>query len=228
MGGRVWEHTKAERRLMARAFLPALGLTMLAFGLLYLLVVVLGEAPPEADPSQPSKWAMAPVALVYGMVIGFWPGVVVGLARLSFRLVGAWTLVPLTLIPAATALALWLASGLFASLGAEVLDAARIAAAEHDYLVLAIGKAAHAGPVVLVIALPLLLIDLGAIALQPSVLGPLVTLIFAFVFVVAAAVIPTTLVSMLVLLKAYISGLRERIAEREGSPRPAEPAQSEA
>lgn len=207
-----WEHTKAELRLMAGAFVGPWLLTMLGVGLVYACVWLFGDAPPEAaeDPELPGNAVMVPLAFGYGAVVGFWPGVVVGGLRVSWKLTGPWTLVPLLLIPLALAAALYLASGLLARQGMAVLDAAALAAADHDWALRAIGKAAHAGPVVLVIGLPLLIFDLGSIAVQPEVLWTLAILVLTFVLVIAAAVVPTSLVSVVVMLRAYLLRLRER------------------
>jgi hypothetical protein len=201
---------------MAQAFLPAFALTMVVFGLGYALVVLFGET----DPNAPSKVILVPVALVYGMFVGLWPGLVVGGTRLGYALVGPWILVPLLLIPIAVALALWASSGLLAGLATNIWDAALAAGAEREWLAMSVGKAAHAGPVILVILLPLLLVDLGALALDPQVLWAMFVLLFSFALVVALAVVPTALVSMLVLLRAYLVRLRERVAARRGQPQP--------
>ena len=151
-----------------------------------------------------------------------WPAiacVVIGGTRLTFKLVGAWALVPVTLIPLAIILALWLASDMLGALGHDVLDAAMEVGSDREWLVAAVGKAAHAGPVILVIVIPLLLVDLGAIALDPAVLVPLFILALAFVLVIAVAAIPTALFSALVLLRAYLVRLRDRVrARNEDSP----------
>lgn len=220
MARSTWQHTKAELGFIARSWLRPQLITMALFGLVYALIIVFDSSPPE--PEQPSKLVLAPVALVYGAVVGFWPGMIVGGARTAWRLVGAWTLVPLTLIPASIALVLLLGAPLLAVEGAALIDAIWTAGAEREWLAAGMGRAAHAGPVVLVILLPVLLIDLGAIALQPSVLLAMALLLLTFTLLVAAAAIPSALLSLLVLARAYILGLRERIAARNEEQGPSE------
>jgi len=205
---------KAELRYMARAFVPAFGVTMLVFSLGYALIVAFGET----DPDAPSKLLLIPAAFIYGLFVGVWPGLLVGGTRLGFALVGRWTLFPLVVIPAAVGLALWASSGLLASLATDIWDAVLTAGAEREWLAASVGKAAHAGPLILVILLPLLLVDLGALALNPQVLWAMVVFLFTFVVVVGLAVVPTVIVSMIVLLRAYVVRLRERIEARRAQP----------
>lgn len=204
---------RAELRFMARAFFPAFAITVLSFGLVYALIVAFGQAEPDA----PSKALLVPVAFGYGAFVGLWPGLVVGGLRLGWALVGAWIVVPLVLVPLSAAVALWAASGLLEGLAADIGHAALRAGAEREWLATSVGKAAHAGPVILVIVLPLLLVDLGAIALDPQVLWAMAVLLCAFAGVVALAVIPAGLVSTLVLARAYVVRLRERIADRRAA-----------
>lgn len=204
---------RAELRFMARAFFPAFAITVLLFGLAYALIIAFGEAEPDA----PSKAILVPVAFGYGAFVGLWPGLVVGGIRLGWALVGAWTLVPLVLVPLAVAVALWAASGVLEGLATNIWDAAMQAGAEREWLAASVGKAAHAGPVILVILLPLLLVDLGAIALDPQVLWAMIVLLGAFAVVVALAVIPSGVLSMLVLARAYVVRLRERMAARRAA-----------
>jgi hypothetical protein len=212
-------HLRAELRLMARAFFPAFALTVLVFGLVYALIVAFGEAEPEA----PSKAILVPVAFGYGAFVGLWPGLVVGGLRLGWTLVGGWIAVPIVLVPLSVAIALWAASGLLEGLAGDIGHAALRAGAEREWLATSVGKAAHAGPVILVILLPLLLVDLGAIALDPQVLWAMVVLLVAFAAVVALAVIPAGLVSTIVLARAYVVRLRQRIAARRAAAANAHP-----
>lgn len=204
---------RAELRFMARAFFPAFAITVLLFALAYAAIIAFGET----EPGAPSKAILVPVALVYGAFVGLWPGLVVGGVRLSWALVGAWTLVPLVLVPSAVALALSWSGELLQGLAADIATAALEAGAEREWLASSVGKAAHAGPVILVIVLPLLLVDLGAIALDPQVLWAMAMLLVAFTLIVALAVVPTGLLSMLVLLRAYVVRLRARIEARRAS-----------
>jgi hypothetical protein len=204
------EHVRAELHFMARAFFPPLGVTVLSFAACFAVLVAFGDTEPDA----PSKLMLVPVAFLYGAFVGVWPGLVVGGVRLSWRLVGAWTLVPMILVPAAIALALWASSALLEHQAANIWTAAREVGGERDWLVEGVGAAAHAGPVILVIVVPLLLIDLGAIALDPRVLWAMFVLIATFGLVVAIAAIPALFISALALLRAYVVRLRRRIDAR--------------
>ena len=221
----VWQHTKAELGFIARSWLRPQLLAMGLFAVLYALVLLFDTPPPE--PEQPSKLVLTPLALIYGAVVGFWPGMIVGGARTAWRLVGAWTLVPLTLIPLSILLALLLGAPLLAAEGAALVDAIWTVGAEREWLSASMGRIGHAGPVALVIILPMLLLDLGVIALHPSVLVAMALLLLTFTLLIAAAAIPSALVSLLVLARAYILGLRERVATRnedQAQGRPLDPA----
>jgi len=198
---------------MARALFPPLLITMLVFGVLFGLIIAFGEA----DPHAPSKWILVPVAFGYGAFIGLWPGLLLGGLRLSWALVGRWTLLPLLLIPAAVALALWLATDLLAGRVDGIEQAVRVAMDDHEWMILAATGLAHAGPVAVVIIAPLLLLDLGAIALDPGVLWAIFELLLVFALVVATAVIPTAGLSFVVLLGSYLRRLRERIEARRAA-----------
>lgn len=196
---------------MGRAFVRPFVGTLLLTGLVYALVVLFGASDPEA----PSKAVLVPVAFVYGLFVGFWPALAVGGLRLSWKLVGGWTLVPMLLLPAAVGLALWAAAGTLQEQATGIWDAARLAGAEREWVSAALGRAAHAGPLILIFLVPLLLIDLGAIALDPGVLWSVATLFFTFALVVVGALVPASLVSILVLARAYLKGLRARVRARD-------------
>jgi hypothetical protein len=206
-------HVRAELRFMARAFFPSFLITVALFGLGYALIVAFGETEPDA----PSKAVLVPVALGYGMFVGLWPGLLVGGLRLGWALVGAWMMVPLVLVSLALTIALWASAGLLEGLAADIGRAALQAGAEREWLAASVGRAAHAGPVILVIVLPLLLVDLGAIALDPRVLWAMFVLLATFAGVVVLAVIPSGIVSAVVLVRAYVVRLRERIAARRAA-----------
>ena len=201
---------RAELRLMARAFSRPFAITVLLFGLLYAIIIAFGETQPDA----PSKAILVPVAFLYGAFVGLWPGLVVGGLRLGWVLTGAWMVVPIVLVPLSVGTALWAASGLLEGLALDIGRAAMQAGAEHEWLAASVGRAAHAGPVILVIVLPLLLVDLGAIALDPQVLWAMTVLLLVFAGVVALAVFPSGLVSAIVLARAYVVRLRARMAAR--------------
>lgn len=73
-----------------------------------------------------------------------------------------------------------------------------------------VGRAAHAGPVALVIALPLLFVDLGALLLDPGVLAALALLVLAAGGLVLAGALPAAALSLLALAAAYARRVRAR------------------
>lgn len=200
----------AELRLMARGFFRPFALTVLLVGGCYALVVAFGES----DAAARDKALLVPVAFAYGAFVGVWPGLMVGGVRLCWWLVGRWMAVPLVLGPAVLALALWSSAGLLAGLAAEIGEAAVRAGAEREWLASSVGKAAHAGPLMVIVLLPLLIVDLGAIALDLQVLWAMIVLLVAFGLVITLALLPVAAVSIPVLLRAYLVRLRARIEAR--------------
>ena len=91
-----------------------------------------------------------------------------------------------------------------------VLDALAVAAYERDWLIQDAGKVGHAGPIALVVVLPLLFLDLGAILLDPEVLGVLALLVLSLAGLVLAGGVPAAAVSMLVVLASYMRRLNGR------------------
>lgn len=149
-------------------------------------------------------------AAVYLLGTGLVFGVVVGLLAVGWAMVGAWALVPVVAVPLGVVLALWLGAGLLAGRAEAVVEALAIAAAERDWLVSGAGKVAHAGPVALVVLLPLLFLDLGALVLDASVLGALALLFLAFAGLVLAGAVPTLGLSLGLVLAGYVRRLRGR------------------
>jgi hypothetical protein len=166
-----------------------------------------------ADAFEGQRGAFMLLGIGYALYVGVFAGLIAGAVSLLWRAVGWWIVVPFILVPAT----LWLSIAIFdqflvAQLH-DLLAAAEAAALEHDWNVLAAGKAARAGPVMLVILLPLLLVDLGAIALSPAVLWEIGVLVFDVALVLALGTIPGALVSALVLAIAYVRRFRRRHAK---------------
>ncbi len=149
-------------------------------------------------------------AAVYLLATGLLFGVVVGLLAVGWAMVGAWALLPVVAVPMGVMLALWLGAGLLAGRAEAVVEALATAAAERDWLVSGAGKVAHAGPVALVVLLPLLFLDLGALVLDASVLGALGLLFFVFACLVLAGALPMLGLSLALVAAGYLRRLRGR------------------
>lgn len=154
------------------------------------------------------------VGVGYAVYVASIAGLVGALGTLLFRTVRAYALVPIVLIPAT----LWLSVRVFegfldAQLG-DVFTALGVAARERPWLIAQIGPAARVGPVILIMAFPLLMIDLGALLLDPGVLWQLAILSLDVFFVVAIGTVPAAAVSLVALGVAYARGFRRR----HGSP----------
>ena len=97
----------------------------------------------------------------------------------AWKLAGPWIVVPLVVIPISVIVSMVLCAPLTALAGEALWGAIVEAGRDHDWLVAELGPAARAGPIALVFAIPLLLVDLGAILLEPSVLLHLVLAVLA-------------------------------------------------
>jgi len=149
-------------------------------------------------------------AAVYLLVTGMVFGLAIGLLAVGHAMVGKWVVLPALAVPAGVALALWLGADMLAGRAQAVLDAVVVAAAERDWFFHGAGKVAHAGPIALVVVLPLLFLDLGAILVDPGVLGVLGLLVLALAGLVLAGAVPAALASMGVVLAGYVRGLQGR------------------
>ena len=149
-------------------------------------------------------------AAVYLAVTGLVFGMAIGLLAVGWAMVGAWVVLPALAVPIGVALAVWLGADVLAIRAHAVLDALAVAAAERDWLVSSAGKAAHAGPIALVIVLPLLFLDLGALLLDPGVLVALALLVLSLAGLVAAGAVPAAMLSLLFVVAVYLRSLRGR------------------
>lgn len=199
---------RAELSLLAKAFFRTLGATMLLAAIAVMALATKGSIA-DGKTAGDIAW-LIPVALGYGAFVGFWPGIVAGSARVSWLMAGAWILVPLVLVPFAVGSCFWLFSGFLGSLGHDLWDALKAAGAEHEWLVAELGPAARAGPIALVFAAPLLVLDLGALALDPGVLLALLLLFLGTSAVFLLGFLPSAFVSSFALLAAYARRLRRR------------------
>jgi hypothetical protein len=200
-----------ELRRLATAFARGCTLGTLAYALC-LWVLVAGNLLFDGS------FARAPVetvvalmaAAVYLIVTGAVFGLATGLLAVGRAMVGKWAVLPALAVPAGVALALWCGADMLAARAQAVLDAVVVAAAERDWLIHDLGQVEHAGPVALVIVMPLLFLEFGAILVDPGVLGVLGLLVLALAGVVIAGGVPATVVSLGVVLAAYVRGLLGR------------------
>lgn len=204
---------RAEARFLWTAARRGFRLGFLVVGILAFLFITKEVLTADAFQGQRAMFMLLGVG--YALYVGAIAGVLAAFVSLLWHAVGGWIVVPFILVPAT----MWLSVAIFdqflvAQLH-DLLAAAEAAALEHDWNVLAAGNAARAGPVMLVILLPLLLVDLGAIALEPSVLWEIGVLVFDVALVLALGTIPGALVSALVLAIAYVRRFRRRHARAQ-------------
>lgn len=216
--GRAWDIIRAEARAMARSFFVPLGITMLVFGALFVVLVIIGHGGGGED--EVGLGTAIPMGFALGLFYGFWAGVIVGGLRLAWFLAGPWIAFPILVIPSAVALSLWAFSGILSGQVDGLFDALVEAGAEREWLIAQLGPAARIGPPILIVALPLLAVDLLGVLFDPHAIGALVTLLFTFAFAVLLAAVPTGLMSLAVLLVAYVRRVKRRHASATNVPEP--------
>lgn len=194
---------------MWRAFSRSFGYT-LVIGAALLFALCLVSYFTDDDGSRPGFVVYALFAAAYSLYLAAFPAIAFAFLVLAWRIARAWILVPIVTVPALVWLSLWLFQDVLAGCAAAVGGGLGLATARHTWLIAGLGKAAHAGPVVLIIALPLLVIDLGMILISPEFLVPLLVLMAVFVAVVLAGLIPATMISIPALAIGYWRGFKRR------------------
>lgn len=144
----------------------------------------------------------------YLLVSAAVPAAFIGLLNLGRVAVGAWVVLPLVLVPLSLALACWLAADLLADRGLAVVHALGDALRGHTWISAGFHGAGHAGPIILVILLPLLLVDLGLALFDPGLFASIVALLLAVFGVLLAGAVPPLLASSVVLLGVYLRRVR--------------------
>lgn len=206
---------KAELRFVLGAFfrpfwkaLGVIGGLIFAF-IVYAVVseLVKGAATP------PGTYVVLPFfALVYALVVGAPIAAVFAAFRASWTLSGPWVFVPVFLIPLALMISFWLMSGPLDSAANDVAAACLEVGGARHWLIADMGRVGHAGAIALVILLPLLIIDLGAIAFSGDVLGALAWLLAVFSFAFLLGLIPSGVVSFIAVTAGYVRRFRRRHA----------------
>lgn len=149
-------------------------------------------------------------AALYLLITGLVFGMAIGLLAIGWAMVRRWVILPIVAVPIGVAVTVWLGADILTARAHAVLDALAVAAAERDWFVSGAGKAAHAGPIALVVVLPLLFLDLGSLLLDPGVLAVLALLILSLAGLVAAGAVPAALLSLSVVVAVYLRSLRGR------------------
>lgn len=212
-----WSILKRETRFVLGAFFRPFFRVLLVAGLLIFLLVMgayVHSVVSNPQRSDQLQHVLSPVvALVYAVLWAGQLALVVATFWASWKLAGPWIVVPLITIPISLAIAFWLMSGLLEAAGAGVVAAMVQAGAEHEWEVGALGPAARIGPLILIIAIPLLLYDLGAILLDLNVLWNLLLLLLAFVGTLGLGLIPSSAVSIVAILYGFVRRFLERHGE---------------
>lgn len=158
----------------------------------------------------------------YALFVGAQGGLVLALPWTAWKLAGPWIVVPLVVLPISVIVSMVLCAPLTALAGEALWGAIVEAGRDHDWLVAELGPAARAGPIALVFAIPLLLVDLGAILLEPSVLLHLVLAVLALALSILLGLVPSGIVSLLAVAIGYARRFWQRHGETIAGP--AEPS----
>lgn len=207
---------KAELRFVLGAFFRPFFQTLGVVGalvFLFIVYAVISGLSDGATAPDTGVYVVLPFfALFYALVVGAPVAAIVAALRASWTLSGPWVVVPLVGIPLALVCSFWIMSGPLAGAAADVVSACMAEGAARHWLIADSGNIGHAGAIALVILLPLLVIDLGAIAFSSTVLGALAWLLVVFSFAFLLGLIPSGLVSFLAVTIGYARRFRRRHA----------------
>jgi hypothetical protein len=204
---------KAELRFVLAAFFRPFFKTLGVVAVLVFLFIVYAAVSGLADDpaTDTSVYVVLPFfALFYALVVGAPVAAIVAAFRAAWTLAGPWVFVPIVSIPLALLCSFWLMSGPLASAATGVLDACVAAGRGHHWLVEDMGRIAHVGPIALVVLLPLLVIDLGAIAFSSAVLGALAWLLAMFSLAFLLGLVPSGCASFIAVSVGYVRRFRCR------------------
>lgn len=206
---------KTELRFVLGAFFRPFGKALGVIGAVVFAFIVYAAASGLMDDpaTDPSVYVVLPFfALFYALVVGAPIAAVIAALRASWTLSGPWVLVPLLGIPLALVVSFWLMSGPLTDAATGVAEACIEAGRARHWLIADMGRVGHAGAIALVILLPLLIIDLGAIAFSGDVLGALAWLLAVFSFAFLLGLIPSGFVSFIAVTAGYVRRFRRRHA----------------
>lgn len=210
-----WAAFKAELRFVLGAFFRPFFNTLGVVSALLFVVIAYAAASGLADDAATdgSVYVVLPFfALFYAVAVGAPVAAVVAALRAAWTLSGPWVLVPLVGIPLALLTSFWMMSGPLAGAAREVASACVSAGEAHHWLIANAGNIGHAGAIALVILLPLLVFDLGAVAFSPAVLGALAWLLALFSFAFLLGLIPSGVASFIAVSVGYVRRFRRRHA----------------
>ncbi|MEZ4325254.1 MAG: hypothetical protein R3B40_08570 [Polyangiales bacterium] len=211
-----WTVFKAELRFVLASFFRPFGKTLLVVGgLLFAFLMVACVDGMRSEGTDPLMWVVLPFfALFYALTVAFPIATVGGALRAAWTLSGPWVLVPVFIIPLALVISFWLMSSPLEHAGVGVAEACMQVGSERHWLLEGMGHVGHAGPVALVILLPVLLIDLGAILFSGPVLAALAWLLFMFVIAALLGLIPSGIASFLAVTLGYVRRFRRRHGDK--------------
>jgi hypothetical protein len=204
---------RSEGRLLYAAFVGAAKRGFVWVGGASLALMLYALVTGDIETSSAAEWLL--VALVgfgYAVFLGGCAGLAFGVLRLLWFMVGGWIALPFVTVPLFAWLAVWLLSDFLYAQLADVGNAMLEAGADHEWVTGSIGPAARIGPVILVVALPLLVIDLGAIILDPRVLWQIAIMALDVGLVITLGAIVPLVASSIVLVAVYVRRFRRRHA----------------
>lgn len=211
-----WAVFKEELRFVLASFFRPFGKTLLVVGgVLFAFLIYACADGMATEQTDPLMWVVLPFfALFYALTVALPVATVAGALRAAWTLSGPWVLVPVFFIPLALVISFWLMSSPLEHAGLGVAEACVQVGSERHWLLEGMGNVGHAGPVALVILLPVLLIDLGAILFSGPVLAELAWLLFMFVIAVLLGLVPSGIASFLAVTVGYARRFRRRHGEK--------------
>lgn len=204
---------RTEGRLLWAAFFGAAKRGFLWVGGASLLLMLYALVTGDIETSSAAEWLLvALLSIGYAVFIGGCAGLALGTLRMLWFMVGGWLALPFVTVPLCAWLTVWLFYDFLIAQLADVGHAMIEAGADHEWVTGSIGPAARIGPIILVVALPLLVIDLGAIMLDPRVLWQVAIMAFDVGLVITLGAIVPLVLSSIVLVAVYVRRFRRRHA----------------
>lgn len=206
---------KAELRFVLGSFFRPFWKTLAAVSAVlfaFILYAVLSGLAQDPNTNGTVYVVLPFFALFYALAVGMPVAAIAAALRASWTLAGPWVFVPIVGIPLALLVSFWVMSGPLTDAAVEVAAACVAEGRAHHWLIADSGNIGHAGAIALVILLPLLVIDLGAVAFSSAVLGALAWLLAVFLFAFLLGLIPSGFASFIAVGVGYVRRFRQRHA----------------
>ena len=148
--------------------------------------------------------------LLLGTYNGLIFGLLGGLTWSSYKIAGPWMFVSLLLISTAILVSFTAMSSILTEQLEVLASAIQQASKQHEWLLLKLDRLTRVGPIILIIAIPLLLLDLSFIVFDLAVFWHVIVLMLYFIGILLTGFIPSTILSTVLALLTYAKRFKPR------------------